>query len=65
LFASHHEVAAIQQTGDTHAAVYDYYNALLYISSASPVDAQGQAVPAYARQWTKVSLAALWAVTNN
>lgn len=59
------QVAAIQQTGDTHAAVYDYRNGQIYISSASAADAKGHSVPAYARQWTRVSLSALWSVTSD
>jgi len=57
------QVAALHQTGDTHAAIYDYANQLIYVVAASPY-VNGNDIPAYDRQWTQISLKSLWSVTN-
>jgi hypothetical protein len=59
------QIAAQQETGDTHAAVYDYGKRIIYFSAASPQTLSSNAIPAYKRQWAQLSLDALWAVTNN
>jgi len=53
-------VAAEHQTGDSHAAVYDYANNWMYVSIASPY-INGTFTPAYDRQWTKFDMEALFA----
>jgi len=54
------QATALHQTGDTHAAVYDFGNDGLYVSSASPYIPGSGATPAYKRPWARVSLSALW-----
>jgi len=56
------QIAALHETGDTHAAVYDYGRRLLYVVVASPFQ-NGKEEPAFVRQWTELSLDALWAVS--
>jgi len=56
------QIAAIHATGDTHAAVYDYTGNYIYISNASPVS-KG-AIPAFKRQFTRISLTDLWNEKN-
>jgi len=53
------QVAAIHQTGDTHAAVYDYDADAVYAVIASPM-VSGQFTPAYDRQWTKFDMTKLF-----
>jgi len=55
------QVAAIHQTGDTHAAVYDYGDRFIYFVSATPF-INGTDTPAYNGQWTKLSLDSLFSV---
>jgi len=53
-------VAPEHQTGDAHAAVYDFAKNLVYAVVASPY-LNGTYTPAYDRQWTKFDMAALFA----
>jgi len=53
-------VAAEHQTGDSHAAVYDYANNWFYVSIAIPY-VNGTYTPAYDRQWTKFDMGVLFA----
>jgi len=55
-------VVALHETGDTHAAVYDYGGDALYVSTAGIYSKPNGAVPAYKRPWTKMSMSALWSV---
>jgi len=48
-------VAAEHQTGDAHAAVYDYANNFLYAVIASPF-INGKYTPSYDRQWTRFNM---------
>jgi len=52
-------VTAVHQTGDTHAAVYDFANNWIYVVVASPF-VNGSYVPAYDRQWTKFDMTQLF-----
>jgi len=52
-------VAAQHQTGDAHAAVYDYANNLMFVVIASPY-VNGTMIPAYNRQWTKLDMTSLF-----
>jgi len=54
-------VVAEHQTGDTHAAVYDYANNFIYVVIAGPY-VNGTYTPAYDRQWTKFDMTQLFAV---
>jgi len=54
------QAAAIHQTGDTHAAIYDFPNGHLYVTSAGVYDPKNGAIPAYVRPWTRLSMNALW-----
>ena len=55
-------ITAIEQTGDMHVAIYDYDNGYMYLSNASPVAANGSVVPAYARQFIRADMTALWSL---
>jgi len=55
------QATAYHETGDTHAAIYDFPNMNLYVTSAGVYDPKVGAVPAYKRPWTKLSMTALWA----
>jgi len=52
-------VAAEHETGDAHAAVYDFAQNLMYVVVASPY-VNGTYTPAYNRQWTKLDMTALF-----
>jgi hypothetical protein len=52
-------VAAEHQTGDTHAAVYDFAQNLMYVTVASPF-VNGTYTPAYDRQWVKLDMSNLF-----
>jgi len=52
-------VTAEHQTGDTHAAVYDFKQNVIYVVIASPW-INGSYTPAYDRQWTKFDMTALF-----
>jgi len=52
-------VTAQHQTGDTHAAVYDFTHNVIYIVIAGPY-ANGTYTPAYDRQWTKLDMTILF-----
>lgn len=53
-------ITALEQTGDMHIALTDFAKGLIYISNASPMDANGNVVPAYDRPFTRLNLTALW-----
>jgi len=53
-------VTAEHQTGDTHAAVYDFAQNVIYVVIASPF-VNGTYTPAYDRQWTKFDMTQLFA----
>jgi len=53
-------VTALLQTGDTHIAVYDFQNMLIYVSNASPY-VQKKFVPAYDRAFVRLDLSKLFA----
>lgn len=55
--------ASMHQTGDTHAAVYDYARNFMYVSSASSASTP-PIIPAYNRQFLKLDLTQLWAETK-
>lgn len=57
-------VTAQAQTGDMHIQVTDYANELIYVSNAAPVDANGNAVPAYVRPFIRLNLTELWQTPN-
>jgi len=50
------------KTGPTHIAVFDYDNMVMYISHASPADASGHAIPAWAQPYTKIDLNAAFSL---
>jgi len=52
-------VTAKHQTGDAHAAVYDFASNWMYVVIASPY-INGSYTPAYDRQWTKFDMTALF-----
>lgn len=52
--------ASMHQTGDNHAAVYDYSRNFMYVASASSATTP-PVIPAYNRQFLKLDLDALWA----
>eukprot|EP00163_Fabomonas_tropica_P032185 TRINITY_DN7971_c0_g1_i1.p1 TRINITY_DN7971_c0_g1~~TRINITY_DN7971_c0_g1_i1.p1 ORF type:complete len:445 (+),score=91.23 TRINITY_DN7971_c0_g1_i1:25-1335(+) len=57
------------QTGDLHIGVYDYANNAMYVSVASqdipyPAPTNATIIPAHDRQFQKMDLTALFAVTN-
>jgi len=54
------QASAIHETGDTHAAIYDFGNDHLYLTSAGVYDPKRGAVPAYSRPWSQFSMSALW-----
>jgi len=54
------QAAAVHETGDTHAAIYDYPNDHIYVTSAGVYDPMHGAVPAFTRPWTRMSMSALW-----
>uniref|UniRef100_A0A6B2L4U1 Acid ceramidase N-terminal domain-containing protein n=1 Tax=Arcella intermedia TaxID=1963864 RepID=A0A6B2L4U1_9EUKA len=56
-------VAAPHQTGDSHAAVYDFAQDSIYVSIASPY-INGSFVPAYDRQYTKFNMTQLFSETQ-
>ncbi len=56
-------VASQLQTGDTHAAVYDYLNMRMLVANASPW-INNTFVPAYDRRWVQLDMAALFAQTQ-
>eukprot|EP01125_Pyxidicula_operculata_P021953 TRINITY_DN878_c0_g1_i1.p1 TRINITY_DN878_c0_g1~~TRINITY_DN878_c0_g1_i1.p1 ORF type:complete len:425 (+),score=84.40 TRINITY_DN878_c0_g1_i1:435-1709(+) len=49
------QVAAVLGTGDAHAAIYDYAENFMYVTTASPY-INGSFTPAYTRSWTKIDL---------
>jgi hypothetical protein len=53
------DVCATLQTGDTHAAVYDFLKMEMLVSNASPY-LNGSFVPAYNRQFVKLDMNALF-----
>ena len=52
--------ASLHQTGDNHAAVYDFARNLMYVSSASSAQTP-PVIPAYNRRFLKLDLNKLWA----
>jgi len=56
-------VAAMEQTGDMHIAVFDWNNDWMYVSNAGLADAQGNAQPAFERQFVRLSMDGLWNTT--
>lgn len=52
--------ASMHQTGDNHAAVYDYARNFMYVASASSATTP-PIIPAYNRQFLKLDLTQLWA----
>jgi len=56
-------VSAVEQSGDNHIAFYDLTNMNMYVSFAAPNGVGGPAA-AYARQYTKWDLRALFAETQ-
>ncbi|CAE7400368.1 dcd1B, partial [Symbiodinium sp. KB8] len=52
-------VTALQQTGDTHAAVYDFGTSTMYVSNASPF-VNGSATPAYNMPWSSLNMTQQW-----
>lgn len=55
---------ALHQTGDTHAAVYDFARNYMYVSSASSFTNGQPIIPAYDRQFLRADLNKLWADTK-
>jgi isopenicillin-N N-acyltransferase like protein len=56
-------VAPVHQSGDMHLAVYDYAQNYMYVASASPVPANGdasQVIPAYNRPFIRLDMASLF-----
>jgi hypothetical protein len=54
-------VTAMEQTGDMHIGVFDWNNRWMYVSNASPSDANGNgAVPAYNRPFMRFDMQTLW-----
>jgi len=58
------DVCATLQTGDTHAAVYDFLKMEMLVSNASPF-VNGSFVPAYNRQFVKLDMNALFSEPLN
>eukprot|EP01127_Copromyxa_protea_P004456 TRINITY_DN14317_c0_g1_i1.p1 TRINITY_DN14317_c0_g1~~TRINITY_DN14317_c0_g1_i1.p1 ORF type:complete len:423 (-),score=87.84 TRINITY_DN14317_c0_g1_i1:40-1308(-) len=54
------QAAAHHKTGDTHAAIYDFGNDHLYVTLASIYDPVNGAVPAYNREWSRLTMSDLW-----
>ncbi len=54
-------VASLQETGDTHAAVYDFKNMVMLISNASPF-VNGTFVPAYNRPFVQLDMQSLFSM---
>ncbi len=54
-------VASLLQTGDTHAAVYDFLHMRMLVSNASPF-VNGTCVPAYNRQFVSLNMRVLFAL---
>ena len=57
------DIAATLQTGDTHAAIYDFKNMLMYVANASPF-VNNTMTPAYARPFVRLDMKALFSVTQ-
>lgn len=55
------QIAAQFETGNMHAAVFDFSKRLAYVSNASPPGVNGTETPAFASPWTRIDLAALFA----
>lgn len=55
--------AAVQGTGDTHAAVYDLNRGLMYVAAASTIEEGAE--PAFSRPWLIMDLNYHWNVTNH
>jgi len=53
-------VTAQQQTGNTHAAVYDFKNSAMYVANASPYTKNGTVINSYEGQWIKMDMAQQW-----
>lgn len=54
-------VAALEETGDMHIAVYDFASSTMYVSNASPGDGHGNGVvPAYNRPFLQFNMTQLW-----
>eukprot|EP01084_Bolivina_argentea_P217215 368860_1 len=54
-------VAAVSQTGDMHAAVYDYKNRLMFVANAGIYDEKTKiAQPAYVRPFVKLNMTELF-----
>lgn len=55
-------VAALEQTGDSHIAVFDFTDdGMMWIANASPVGPGGDVTPAYASPFVSFNMSALWA----
>eukprot|EP00048_Salpingoeca_helianthica_P017759 m.238896 g.238896 ORF g.238896 m.238896 type:complete len:424 (+) comp22108_c0_seq1:142-1413(+) len=59
LLATH--VAPVSQTGDLHAAVFDYHNKLAYFANARKSSVATGGLNSYDRQFTRLDMAALFA----
>lgn len=57
-------VAAVGQTGDFHSVAFDYAGQVAYIANSRRTTLTDGHLNAYNRQYTKLDLAALWAVTQ-
>jgi hypothetical protein len=55
------QVASTHQTGDTHVAVYDFFQMEMLVSNASPY-INGTVTPAYNRAFVKLDMKALFAL---
>jgi hypothetical protein len=55
-------VAALEQTGDSHIAVFDFTgDGTVRVANASPVGVGGAVTPAYASPFVAFNMSALWA----
>ena len=50
------------ESGDMHAAVYDYKNGLMFVSNAAPYNPKTGAKPAYDRQFIRLDMNAAFAM---
>ena len=58
------DIGPIAQTGDLHAAVFDYGNMIAYFSNARLSNVTSGGLNAYERTYTRLDMKKLFAVTN-
>ena len=56
------QIASMLQTGDAHAAIYDYGHNYMYVAAASSPD-HSPVVGAYDRPFLRLDMTKMWAET--